>query len=164
MTLSPKDTSGEHLTISQELFRIFEAVKATGKMRSLVQFQSNYKFYLMACHEVASRKLGHVAANFDKQSFEVVSASYGDLLKECLSVTPKKAALIKSFMAIYAFFSKKVTEQDKANFQEVIQLYKDGKAQSLAVLELLKNWANRFHEEYVVAQSLLKAHQYSESA
>ena len=70
MNLFEKEQGAEHLTISQELLNIFEAVRATGKMRSLVQFQSNYKFYLMACHEVASRKLGQVAANFDKLSFE----------------------------------------------------------------------------------------------
>lgn len=133
----------------------FRAVEASGKMGELVAFHSANKYLLMSSSQTALRELGRLVANHDKEPAPAVIAAYGTGLRQALARPPRLGSRINVLQHIMGYFSKRVEARERDYFLDVLEEYRrEGMPLSVPV-GILKAWAIRFEEEYVLQQTFL---------
>jgi uncharacterized protein YbgA (DUF1722 family) len=70
-----------------------------------------------------------------------------------MATPSKRSSNINVFTHIFGFFSKHLSANEKQFFLETVQLYREGRVPFTSVLGLLKGWAIRFQEEYLMRQT-----------
>jgi uncharacterized protein YbgA (DUF1722 family)/uncharacterized protein YbbK (DUF523 family) len=145
----------EHFLTAVFSLARWDEVKATGKMKELVAFHSNMKYLLMAYNQTRMRAMGKIVANHDKLTLEDVFSAYEIELRETLAHLPKKSNFINSLMHMAGYFSKTNSAAQKLFFSEMLEMYRDGRIPLSSLIMLIKSWAIRDEEQYILNQSIL---------
>lgn len=132
----------------------FREVKASSRIRVLTDFHADSKFLLMACSEKEMRILGKVAANLEKRPIGDVLDDYEKHLRLALKEPPKRSANINVAQHILGFFNKDASSDERAFFLETLQLYREERIPFVSVLNMLKLWAVRYKEDYLLKQTI----------
>ncbi len=142
----------EHFLTGVFTLAAFRRIKAAGRMRDLVSFQTDNKLLLMAYNQTELRALGRIVANPGKEPEEKVFTEYRAHLEKALSKPSRFTSDINVLMHALGYFSKKLSHEEKAFFLDSLELYRNEKVPLSAVLSIVRSWIVRFGEPYLVRQ------------
>lgn len=125
-------------------------------MKELVNFHSNNKYLFMTFHQLFLKQLGNIVANHNKLPLDEVKENYKHILLELLSKEPTKQKRINVLTHIYGYFKERISTEEKAYYFDVLDDYINNKVPYSNVITLLKGFAIRFNEEYILRQTILE--------
>lgn len=143
------------------LTRIFLSAKlreaaATKRVAALVDFQSRCKYLLMAYSQPGLRKLGNIVAKGGKAaSAELLFAEYSEAFTDALAKPARPGSAVNVLQHMMGHFSKDLTPGERAFFLDTLEDYLRGGAPLSVPLGVLKSWAIRFDDKYILGQFLL---------
>lgn len=132
----------------------FRMAKEDGRMRELVSYHSTHKLLLLAWNQVRFRACGKIAANHEKWPVAEVFDRYEISLRKALVVRPRTPSMINTLMHAFGWISKEISKEETAYFLETLELYRDERVPLSVLLRLLKGYAVRFDEPYLLNQVL----------
>ena len=135
----------------------FKEVEKTGKIKSLVDFHSRYKYLLMMYNQSQLKILGSILANHEKRQQEEVFKLYGENLRKALLRNPSYKTKINMLLHIFGYFSDKLSSEEKGFFMENLENYRNSKVPFSVPLSVLYSWAIRFNQEYLKNQRIFRA-------
>ena len=143
------------------LTRIFASARlrevvASGSMARLVDFHSDYKYLFMAYSQTGLRELGRIVAGGSKKTFGPTAAAYEVRFHKAFAKPARFTSVINVFQHIQGYFSKRITPEERRYFQNVIEEYRRGGLPMSVPVQILKTWAIRFQEEYILRQVFLE--------
>lgn len=142
----------EHFLTAIFTLACWDDVKKSSSMKALVKFHSDAKYLLMAYHQNLMRQMGKIVANHDKQAIEKVFQEYGDLLNQALRHQPRRSNYINAIQHMAGYFSLTNSAGLKIFFSEMVDMYREGRIPLSAVMLLIKSWALRDEQEYILNQ------------
>jgi len=74
-------------------------------------------------------------------------------LHRCEGNLPKRAFNINVLTHILGYFSKQISKNERQFFLETLELYREGRVPFTSALRLVKSWAVRFENEYLLSQT-----------
>ncbi len=135
-------------------WRVFS--KKVGKINDLYEFHRRYKYMLMAHSQQLLKKMGKLLADFNKQQdLEELKNKYGDLFKTALAKRPSVGNHVNTLMHIFGHLSDFLNSHEKRHFLVILDRLKEGKTSFAVARELLRSWAYRFDDQYILSQSYL---------
>jgi uncharacterized protein YbgA (DUF1722 family) len=134
----------------------FRQVKESRSMRELVGFQTENKFLLMTYNQKEMRILGRIVANHEKKSKEEVFKNYEHHLWKAFSRPSRHTSNINVLMHALGGFSKKLSWDEKSFFLNTLEEYRDERIPLSVPLSILKSWAVRFQDNYLLEQSFIQ--------
>ncbi len=134
----------------------FRSIKSTGLIRNLVEFQSKNKYLFMALHQKKQKELGYIVANHEKKQIHEVYAQYEHTLQELLAKPASRRSIINVLLHIMGYFSKQLGAKEKSYFLNMTEKYKHHQVPLSNLLVILRSWAIRFDEEYLLYQTLFE--------
>lgn len=144
------------------LTRVFLGAKlretaAEGRASGLVEFHSRCKYLLMACSQSGLRKLGRIVASGGKgSSAGELFAEYSSEFAKALAKPFKPGSALNALQHMAGYFSAKLSQAERAFFQDLLEEYLRGSLPLSAPVGVLKSWAIRFDEKYILEQYLLR--------
>ena len=138
-----------------QLFTIahFKTLKKNKSMKALVEFQSDHKYLFMAYNQKKKKELGRVIANKEKRLIDEVFAKYEEILYVLLNRTPRYTSNINVCQHIFGYFKSKLKKEEKDHFLSLLSKYAEKKVPLSSLLTILKSWAIRFEETYLLRQT-----------
>jgi uncharacterized protein YbgA (DUF1722 family)/uncharacterized protein YbbK (DUF523 family) len=132
---------------------------ATAKKRGgLVDFHTTHKLLLLSHNEKDYREMGRLVAKAKDLSVNELFGLYEELLITAL----KKQSTIKKhtnvLMHILGYFKNNLSAFEKGELLEIIDQYHQGTIPLIVPLTLMKFFANKFKQEYLVNQHYLDPH------
>jgi uncharacterized protein YbgA (DUF1722 family)/uncharacterized protein YbbK (DUF523 family) len=149
-------TIREHFLTRLFAFARFRVIKHSTSMQALIDFHATYKLLLMGYHQAQMRVLGTIVANHDHADFHTVTARYEDHLKVALSRPPKFTAIINVLMHAFGGFSEVLSKDEKQFFLNSLEEYRDERIPLSALLYMLRAWAIRYENHYLLQQVFLR--------
>lgn len=149
-------------TIREEFFTAiftmasFRAVKSDFAFKKLVQFHSSNKYLFMSYNQNTLRSLGQVVANHNKLSNEDVLLKYEAILRQMLKQGPTKKRRINVLYHIYGYFKNLLSTSEKEFYFDAFDDYVDHRMPYSNVLTILRGFAVRFSEEYLLQQTVFQ--------
>ncbi|MDM5188756.1 DUF523 and DUF1722 domain-containing protein [Bacillus sp. DX4.1] len=131
----------------------FKTLKENKSMEELVSFQSDHKYLFMAYNQTKQKELGRIIANLAKAPHEEVFENYEKTLCELLERTPRYTSNVNVCQHIFGYFKKDLKEEEKEHFLSLLHKYVEKKIPLSNLLALLKSWALRFEEDYLLRQT-----------
>ncbi len=129
-------------------------LRAARGMGGLVDFHSRNKFLIMAYGQKGLNELGNIAANRTGlpavQAVELYRRAFGS----ALSKPPGRKPMSNALMHAVGFFSKTLSAREKLFFSDSLSIYKEGRIPYSSVLAVLRAWAVREGNEYVLNQAI----------
>ncbi len=122
---------------------------------ALVDYHATHK-YLLLCHgQKAARELGRIVANHEHRSTREVRAAYEALLRQLLSTPPRLTSQIDVLQHLLGYFKTTLNPAEKGYFLDVLEEYRRGGLPLSVPLSLVRSWALRVNNEYLLAQAIL---------
>lgn len=118
-----------------------------------VQFHADQKYLFMAYNQTKLKEMGRIVANHEKRPVADVCAAYEQALYELLKRTARYTSNINVCQHIFGYFKDSLKKEEKAHFLSLLQKYQDKKIPLNSVLILLRSWAIRFEEQYLLRQT-----------
>ena len=146
----------EHFLTQLFTLSRFRETKVSKSMRALVQFHSERKLLLMAYSQKELKLLGRIVANHDKKPVDEVLKEYEQHLFNAFSRTSKYTSNINVLMHALGYFSKDLSPQEKAFFLDALEKYREGRIPLSVCIHLLRSWAIRFEQGYLMQQTFLE--------
>lgn len=135
----------------------FKSVKAEKTMKSLIKFHSESKYMFMVHSQVNLKKLGKITANNDNKSIEDILDEYEIYLNKVLCPKANTKRNINMLLHLFGYFSKDITQEEKAYFLENLEDYSNSRIPFSVPLSLIRSWIIRFDNEYLKNQTIFQA-------
>lgn len=123
--------------------------------RELIEFHSRYKYLLMAHCPAMVSELGRIVAALDKQNVELKKAEYLPLMMKTLDFRATVAKHRNVMHHILGYFKKQLTAWEKQEVLGVIENYSEGLTPGLTPLVLLRHYARKYEQLYLLEQCYL---------
>lgn len=133
----------------------FRAVKKKRQMKELIKFHTTNKLLFMAHNQVRLRALGKIVANQEKHRIDLVLNQYEMTLSELLKKAPSFSSWINILTHAFGGVSDKLTKAEKQFFLNLIEQYRDERIPLSVLTQLIKSWAIRFENQYLLTQTFL---------
>jgi uncharacterized protein YbgA (DUF1722 family)/uncharacterized protein YbbK (DUF523 family) len=146
----------EHFLTKVFTLARFRQVKESRYMGELVRFQSENKFLLMAYNQTELRILGKIVANHEKRPKVEVFKNYELHLWSAFARPSRHTSNINVLLHGLGGFSKKLSSDEKSFFLNTIEEYRDERVPLSVPLSILKSWAVRFEDNYLVNQTFVE--------
>jgi uncharacterized protein YbgA (DUF1722 family)/uncharacterized protein YbbK (DUF523 family) len=130
------------------------AFRDVADIQTLIQFQSDYKYLLMAYHQSHQKKMGNIIAN--NSNFDETREEYRRLLNMALSSQMKPGRNINMMMHIFGYFSKYLNNDEKGYFLDQLELYRNRKLPMSSLMNVLYVWVLRFDINYLKRQKIFR--------
>jgi uncharacterized protein YbbK (DUF523 family)/uncharacterized protein YbgA (DUF1722 family) len=138
------------------LARFREQERTASGIRSLVNFHTEAKLLLMAYNQSAMRRLGKITANHERHPAEKVWELYGRELVGVFDSPPKFTNMINAFQHAFGGMSDRLAPGERRFFLNTLEEYRDERVPASTVIHLLKSWAVRFDNRYLLGQLLME--------
>jgi uncharacterized protein YbbK (DUF523 family)/uncharacterized protein YbgA (DUF1722 family) len=150
-------TLREHFFTTLFTLARFRALRReTQEIRALVEFHTISKLLFMAYNQSAMRRLGKITANHENLPAEEVWQRYEDELANLFDTIPKFTNMINAFQHAFGGMSKQLQPQERRFFLNSIEEYRDERIPASTIIHILKGWALRFDNQYLLSQLLLE--------
>jgi uncharacterized protein YbgA (DUF1722 family)/uncharacterized protein YbbK (DUF523 family) len=146
----------EHFLIKLFTLARLRKVRNEKTMKALVQFHSRHKLLFLAYHQAGYRQAGKTVANHEKLPIENVLERYEEQVKLILTKMPNYKSMINSLQHAFGGISDGLTKEEKIFFLNTIEEYRDERIPLSTVLHLLKGYALRFNNTYLLEQVFLQ--------
>lgn len=134
----------------------FRQIKRAKSMKELVGFQTENKYLLMAYNQRELRILGRIVANLEKRQIDLVITDYERHLWNAFSRPPRDVSNINVIMHAMGHFSRYLSSSEKDFFLNLLEEYRDERVPLSVPLNILKSWAVRFEDEYLMKQTFIE--------
>lgn len=134
----------------------FRKLKENFKYKDFVQFHTNHKYLFMTYNQATLTKLGQILANHDKLPYEEVLEQYEVVLRQLLHGEPSRKRRINTLTHIYGYFKKDLTTEEKEYYFNALDDYLDYRIPYSSVLYILKGFAVRFQQQYLIQQTIFQ--------
>lgn len=146
----------EHFLTKAFTLARFRRVKGSRSMGELVKFQTENKLLLMAYNQKDLRNLGKIVANHEKRPKVEVFKNYELNLWNAFARPSRHTSNINVLMHGLGGFSKKLSPDEKSFFLNTIDEYRDERVPLSVPLNILKSWAVRFEDDYLMNQTFVE--------
>lgn len=123
--------------------------------KDLVYFHSRYKYLLMTFSQKILKELGQLVANGNISLSEKIKI-YREKFYEAFIRKPSMKRQANTLMHIMGHISKKISSKERSHLTSLINKFMEGKIQHKVIIELLKSFAYRFEEDYILIQKYLE--------
>jgi len=130
-------------------------VLATPAMRNLVEFHSNYKYILMAHHQLTYKKLGRMLGQAQKNANDSLINLYFQSFMTALSKPANKKNHTNTLLHILGYLKNSVPSRARQNITDVIDRYRQGQLPLITPLTLLKHYLDQHGSDYIRNQRYL---------
>ncbi len=135
-------------------WRVFS--KKLKTITDLMNFHRTYKYMLLSYSPMLLKKMGRLLAQYkNKDDLENIKSEYGLLFKKALNKKPHAGSHVNAFMHMFGHLSDFLTSSERRHFLEILEKFKDGKLPITAPREILRSWAYRFDDQYILSQTYL---------
>jgi len=125
-----------------------------GSAKDLMDFHSRHKLLLMGYNQEAMRRLGRIAAS--KEDVASRFDSYSQELRTALRRPPGCRSWNNALMHAMGYFSERLQAKEKEQFLQMLKWYSEGKIPLTAPLLMVRSWALRYDEAYLLEQVLFE--------
>jgi uncharacterized protein YbgA (DUF1722 family) len=133
----------------------FRRVLESGEMGRLVDFHSRNKLLYMSINQNAMRSMGSIIANHEKAPFSEVAAEYGKELGDLLKTPSRYTNIINTALHAFGGVSDDLASNERKYFLDLLEEYRDERIPVSAVYSVLKSWALRMDNDYLLNQTFL---------
>ncbi len=134
-----------------EVRELFEKIEP----KSLVQFHTKYKYLLMTYSQKALKELGQIVADGNLSIKEKIHR-YKIKFYEAFDRKPSIKRHVNTLTHLTGYISSKLNTKEREHLINLINNYSMGKIHLKVIIELLKNLAYRFDNEYILIQKYLE--------
>lgn len=146
----------EHFLIRIFTFAHFrEMLDNNPTIQSLLQFHQDCKYMLMTYNQRKLNELGRIAAGYKKRSLNNTLNEYKYSFYASFNKKPSQKQHVNTLLHIFGYFSDKLNTNEKKHFLHLIDQYRENKIRRTVITELLRNWAHRFNDTYLLSQKYL---------
>ena len=124
----------------------------------IIDFHSKHKFMLLAHCEKTYRETGRLISQIGNYDLNVFSDIYIALLMSGLKKPETCNKHINVLQHIAGFFKRNLDSQDKYEFSQLIDNYREGIIPRVAVVTMLKHYLRKFPNSYLNKQYYLSHH------
>ncbi len=146
-------TIREHFFTKLFTIAAFKKLKKEGLLADLVEYHARNKYLFMAYQPTILKKMGNIVGNHERKSLQEIFEEYEKELYKLFQKLPKYTSNISVSQHLFGFFSKELSSKEKEFFISMIDKYKKKKVPLSSVVSLLKSWALRFDNEYLLKQT-----------
>jgi len=133
----------------------FKALSKNPKESDLVRFHTKYKYLLMTYSQQHLKILGRIVADGKINITEKIS-KYCEVFIEVFRKKPTKARHINTLTHIFGHISRYLSQRERAHFLELMEKYRKNMIERRVLIELLRSFAYRFENEYILLQKYLE--------
>lgn len=133
----------------------FREVKKSKKVQFLNDFHTKNKFLLQSFNNVLWKRLWKILWDYNGQNLAETFQKYEETLYETFSKKLDKKPLINTIEHLMWFFKKTNSSQDKKFMLDSITLYREGRIPFTNLIFIIKTWAIRDNEQYILNQTIL---------
>ncbi len=135
-------------------FARFREVKASGRVRDLVDFHSRNKMLLMSHHKAETVRLGRIVAR--SGDLDDPFADYEQSLRRALARGMRIPSVVDVLMHSLGRFKRELGGQEKGPLLDMLEDYREGRICIAGPVALIRSWAVRFGDEYLLNQTFLE--------
>ena len=141
------------------LTRIFTSARFRGCLekgtpKALMEFHAKHKLLLMGYNQAAMRRLGRISAS--QAPIEERLQEYSAELHNALRRPPNCRSWNNVLMHAMGYFSENLDAKEKQHFLRSLEWYAEGKVPLSAPLLMVRSWALRRGEDYLLQQVLFE--------
>lgn len=126
------------------------------QMHRLVDFHTRGKLLFMAYNQDLLHKLGSIVANHQQLPVHAVLQQYEELLRKLFSEPPRFTNMINAFQHAFGGLSPNLQANERQFFLNSLEEYRDERIPASTLIHLLKSWAIRFENQYLLDQYLME--------
>ncbi|ANB61439.1 YbgA family protein [Anoxybacteroides amylolyticum] len=142
----------EHFLTKLFTLALFREVKQTKSHHQLVEFHAEHKYLFMAYHQKKLKELGNTVANRERLPIDEVFSRYEQILCELFAKRSRRKANINVCQHMMGYFKHELSTEEKHYFEQLLSKYRDGKLPLSSVTSVIKSWAVRYKNEYLLKQ------------
>jgi len=148
-------TIREHFLSKIFTIAAFREIKKNPDLSKLVDFHTDNKFLFMAHNQEKMRELGNITANHEKLDKRNVFEKYENKMLSLIKSVPKFTSWINVLQHAFGYISDGLNAEEKSFFLNSVEEYRDERIPLSVLIKLIKSWALRFENDYLLRQSFL---------
>ncbi|MBN2134757.1 MAG: DUF523 and DUF1722 domain-containing protein [Acidobacteria bacterium] len=148
-------TLREHFLTGLFTLARFRKISGSGKINELMEFHSSNKLLLMAYNQSSMREMGRIIASYPETPVEKIFKDYHSLLKTALIKAARFNSHINVLEHAMGGMKKELAADEKQYFLSLIEQYRDERIPLSVLIHILKVWAIRFDNKYLLEQSYI---------
>ncbi len=133
----------------------FQTIKKKS-IEELIKFHNENKFLFMAYSLFNLKKLEKLVTDNKTTSLKSLLEEYEGHLNKVLSVYPRPLRNINMLLHLFGYFSKELSQHEKAFFLDNLASYGNKKVPFSVPLAIIHTWVIRFENEYLLGQTLFE--------
>jgi uncharacterized protein YbgA (DUF1722 family)/uncharacterized protein YbbK (DUF523 family) len=134
----------------------FRKVKEENTVKELIEFHEKNRYLFMVHSQNQLNILERIVANRKSQPLDEMLEFYEKNLNKLLLRKPSCVQYMNVMMYIFGHFSKLLSEKEKAYFLDSLEDYHSRHIPQSTVMAILRAWAIRFEEEYLMQQTIFE--------
>lgn len=135
----------------------FTKVEEKKSLDELVKFQNEYKYLLMAHSPSKQKELERIVKKAAEDNLKDSIEEYKYVLSKALASTQRPMRNINMLLNLFGYFSKELSKEEKSFFLDTLENYQNKKVPFSLPLTIIKSWAIRFHNEYLLSQKIFES-------
>jgi len=139
--------------VKEYVFKKFEDVKESNKIKNLVAFQAMNKYMIMSHNQEELKNLGHAVASYKKGQFSEIIEKYEKFLKRALEKQPTIKTHSNVIMHIFGYFSTRFNQPEKEIFFDLLKQFQEQKITLGSLLSEINPIIYRFNSTYLASQT-----------
>ncbi len=139
-----------------KVFMFFRFTGAKKSINDLIEFHSKHKYLIMSLSQKHLKVLGKIIASHDGKNFESVVQKYDEIFKDLMMKNFRKSNIANVLIHIFGHFSENLSRREKEHFLKMVQKYREDKFELSGLIEILRGYALRFEDEYILGQYFLE--------
>lgn len=134
----------------------FRMIKEENTMEGLTRFHIKNKYLFMSYSQNQLNMLDRIVTNHKKMTLDEIFETYEKSLNKLLLKTPYRGQYMNVMLNIFSHYSKALSEKEKAYFIDTLENYHNQHIPQSTVMAILRAWAIRFNEEYLIQQTVFE--------
>ncbi|GAA0356146.1 YbgA family protein [Bacillus horti] len=156
MAMIHQQENREHFLTKLFSLAHFRSVQETPSIQSLIQFQSENKYLLMAYDQQRQKELGRMVAKGNNRDIHNVYLAYKEVFYKLLGQAPSVGANINVLSHIMGYFSEQLSRDEKEQFLSLLEDYRKRQVPLSDPLKVLNRWVHQYDQKYLLMQTFLQ--------
>ena len=139
-----------------KVFMFYRFTNSRSSIKNLIEFHTKHKYLIMSLSQKHLKTLGSIIASHNRGNFEDVVARYEEVFKDLMTKSFRKSNIVNVLIHIFGHFSENLSKREKAHFLKMVEKYREDKFELVGLIEVLRGYALRFEDEYILGQYFLE--------
>lgn len=126
-----------------------------GQMKDLIQFHSEHKYLLMAYSQTGLKTLGRIVASGSQKTVAPTAQAYATAFHDALQKPARFTSQINVLHHVMGYFSHQVEHPEVEYMLDLIEEFRRGGLPLSVPVQVLRGWAIRFQNDYILNQAFL---------